>query len=162
MVLLSAAYRLDLYQRAYGWTEQRLYALAMIVFLAAALAILAWSVTRERMRWAVQPIALAALTIAAFVNVMAPSEYVVRANVARVLDPGSLPADAVRRLDVAYLVCLGDGAIPALAEVLPHLSEPDRIALGTQLRRDLEWRKRPEQQWQSWNLDRERARRALD
>ena len=162
VVLVSAAYRLDLYQRAYGWTEQRLYAVALIVFLAAALAILAGSITRGRMRWAVQPIALAALTVAAFVNVMAPAEYVVRANVARVLDPGSLPADAVRRLDVAYLASLGDGAIPVLVEILPSLPETDRIALGTQLRLDREWRERPEQPWQSWNLDRERARRALE
>ena len=161
VVLVSAAYRLDLYQRAYGWTEQRLYAVAMIVFLAAALAILAWSIARGSMRWAVQPIALAALTVAAFVNVMAPAEYVVRANVARLVDPASLPADAVRRLDVAYLVSLGDGAIPVLVGVLPSLPEPDRIALGTKLRLDREWRRRPEQPWQSWNLDRERARRAL-
>ncbi|MEK6573053.1 MAG: DUF4153 domain-containing protein, partial [Chloroflexota bacterium] len=39
-VLVSAAYRLDLYQRAYGWSEQRLYALAAIVFLALALAVI--------------------------------------------------------------------------------------------------------------------------
>ena len=161
IVLVSAAYRLDLYQRTYGWTEQRFYALVMIVFLAAALAILAWSLARGTMRWTLQPIALAALTIAAFVNVIAPSEYVVRANVARVLDPTSLPEDAERGLDVWYLSMLGDGAMPLLVEALPSLPEADRIALGRQLRRGVEWRGRPEQPWQSWNLDRERARRAL-
>lgn len=161
VVLLSAAYRLDLYQRAYGWTEQRLYAVAMIVFLGAALAILAGSIAHGTMRWAVQPVALSALAVAAFVNVMAPAEYVVRANIARVLDPGSLPADAVRRLDVCYLASLGDGAIAVLVALVPSLPETDRIALGTQLRRDVGWRKRAEQPWQSWNLDRERARRAL-
>ena len=161
IVLVSAAYRLDLYQRTYGWTEQRFYALAMIVLLAAALAIIAWNLSRGTMRWALQPIALAALTVAAFVNMIAPSEDVVRANVARVLEPGTLPADAVRRLDVAYLVSLGDGAIPVLVELLPSLPEPDRVALGTQLHWAVDWRKRPEQPWQSWNVDRERARRAL-
>lgn len=161
IVLVSAAYRLDLYQRTYGWTDQRLYALAMIVFLAAALGILAWSLVRGTMRQALQPIALAALTVAAFVNVIAPSEYVVRANITRVLDPTSLPADAERGLDVWHLSMLGDGAMPLLVEALPSLPEADRIALGRQLRWVVGWRARPEQPWQSWNLDRERARLAL-
>ncbi len=161
VVLVSAAYRLDLYQRAYGWTEQRFYAVAMIAFLAAALAILAWSIVRGRMRWALQPLAIAALTVAAAVNVMAPAEYVVRANVARVLGASALPADAQRRLDVWYLTSLGDGALPALLDILPSLPDEERRLLGTRLRQDLEWRARPPQPWQSWNLDRERARRAL-
>ena len=161
VVLVSAAYRLDLYQRAYGWTEQRFYAIAMIVFLAAALAILAWSLVRGTMRWAPQPLAIAALTVAAAVNVMAPAEYIVRANVARVLDPASLPVDAEHGLDVCYLASLGDGAVPALIEALRSLPEAERVRLGTRLRQEAEWRDRPEQPWQSWNVDRERARRAL-
>ena len=161
VILVSAAYRLDLYQRAYGWTDQRLYAVAMIVFLGAALAILALSVLRSRVRWALQPIALAALTVAAGVNAIGPADHVVRVNVARALDPSGLPADAVRRLDVPYLVWLGDGAVPALVELLPSLPEPDRGALGTQLRWRLDTPRRP-QPWQSWNLDRERARIALE
>jgi hypothetical protein len=161
VVLVSAGYRLDLYQRAYGWTEQRFYALAMIVFLAAALAILAWSLVRRTMRWTLQPLAIAALTAAAAVNVMAPSEYVVRANIARVVDRSSLPADTERGLDVWYLSSLGDGAVPLLIESLRSLPEGERLRLGTVLRQGIEWRDRPPQPWQSWNLDRERARRAL-
>lgn len=161
VILASAAYRLDLYQRAYGWTDLRFYALAMIVFLAAVLAILTLSVVRTRVRWALQPIALAALTVAAGTNAIGPADHVVRANVARVLDPSGLPADAVRRLDAWYLPFLGDGALPALVELLPSLPEPDREALGTQLRLRLN-ASRGSQPWQSWNLDRERARIALE
>jgi len=161
VVLLSAAYRLDLYQRAYGWTEQRFYALAMIVLLAAALAILAWSVARGAMRCALQPLAIAALTVAAAVNAMSPAEYIVRANISRVLDPSSLPADAERRVDVWHLASLGDGAVPALVGALSALPDAERARLGTRLRYELEWRERAAQPWQSWNLDRERARRAL-
>lgn len=160
VVLVSAAYRLELYQRAYGWTDQRLYAVAMIVFLGAALAILALAVLRARVRWALQPIALAALTVAAGVNAIGPADHVVRANVARALDPTGLPPDAVRRLDTSSLLWLGDGALPALVELLPSLPEPDRQALGTQLRWRLDAPRDP-QPWQSWNLDRERAGRAL-
>ena len=161
VVLTSATYRLDIYQRAYGWTEQRFYAAAMIALLAAALAVLAWSIVRARMRFALQPLAVAALAVAATVNVLGPSELVVRANVARVLDTSALPADAERRLDVWYLTSLGDGAIAALVNVLPLLPDEERRLLGTRLRHDLERRARRPQPWQSWNLDRERARRAL-
>ena len=161
VVLISAAYRLDLYQRAYGWTEQRFYAAAMIAFLAGALAVLAWSIGRARMRLALQPLTIAALAVAAAVNLLGPSDLVVRLNVARVLDQGSLPTDAERRLDVWYLTSLNDGAMPALVAALPSLPDEQRRQLGTRLRQDVEWRARPLQPWQSWNLDRERARRAL-
>src|SRR5438552_3388110 len=49
VVLVSAWYRLDLYQQAYGWTELRFYALAGIVFLALALGVIGWSVAVARM-----------------------------------------------------------------------------------------------------------------
>lgn len=160
VILVSAAYRLDLYQQAYGWTEQRLYALAMIVFLGATLAILAIGIARARVRWALQPIALAALTVAAGVNAIGPADRVVRANVARMLDPTGLPEDAERRLDTSYLLCLGDGALPALVALLPSLPEAERQALGAQLRSRLDAPRDP-QPWQSWSLDRERARLAL-
>lgn len=162
VILVSAAYRLDLYQRAYGWTDQRLYALAMIVFLGSALSILCLAVVRGRVRWALQPLALAALTVAAGVNAIGPADHVVRANVARVLDPSGLPEDAERRLDARYLVWLGDAALPALIELLPSLPEVDRRALGVQLRLQYERRTLPSQPWQSWNLGRERARLALE
>ena len=113
------------------------------------------------MRRTLQPLAIAALTVAAAVNVMAPPEYVARANVARVVDPSSLPADAERWLDVWYLSSVGDGAVPLLIESLRSLPGGERLRLGTALRQGIEWRDRPPQPWQSWNLDRERARRAL-
>ncbi|MDP9251427.1 MAG: DUF4173 domain-containing protein, partial [Chloroflexota bacterium] len=47
-ILVSAYYRLDLYQRAYGWSELRFYAFAAIAFLAIALAIGVSSVLRGR------------------------------------------------------------------------------------------------------------------
>ena len=35
VIVVSAAYRMQLYQLAYGWTEQRFYALAGIAWLGA-------------------------------------------------------------------------------------------------------------------------------
>lgn len=157
VILVSAYYRLYLYQQAYGWTEQRFYALAMIGFLAVVLGILAWCVVTERMRYAIQPIVIAVLAAGAFVNVAAPSEFIVRANVARSLDPTGLPYDAQTRLDVWTLASLGPGAVPVLVDLLPSLPEPEQ----RQLRDALSYQRWGHvTSWQSWNLDRERARHA--
>lgn len=161
VILVSAYYRLYLYQQAYGWTEQRFYALAMIGFLAVVLGILAWCVVTERMRYAIQPIVIAALAAGAFVNVAAPSEFIGRANVARSLDPTGLPYDAETRLDIWSLASLGPGSVPVLVEVLPSLSEPDQRRLREILHGFTQWHEGFGMSWQSWNLDRGSARRAL-
>ncbi len=162
VVLVSAGYRLDLYQRAYGWSEQRLYAFAVIACLAAAIAILAWSIATDRTAVAFSRMAAAATAVALLLNLLAPSAYVARANLDRSIDPSSLPEDAERALDSSYLVSLGDGAIPVIIDRLPQLPDRERAHLERLLarerfRRDLFHA--PD--WRGWNLDRELAREAL-
>ncbi len=160
VVLASAALRLDLYQRAYGWTELRFYAGVAIVFLAAALALLAWAVLRARMATILQRLATAGVAVALAANAIGPSAVVARANIARAVEPASLAVGASREVDLAYLVSLGDGAMPVLAASLSALPEPERGELERRLRLYALRRAAPGG-WQSWNLDRERAREAL-
>jgi len=162
IVLVSAWYRLDLYQLAYGWTELRFYALAAIVVLGLALLILAWSVMTDRMRFALQPIAGAALAVALGVNVIAPSAFVARADLQRITDPSNLPLDAQRELDPSYLMSLGDGAVPVLVELLPSLPAADRDLLRAWLRTRVRVRAGNADAWEHANLDRLRARDALE
>jgi hypothetical protein len=162
LVLVSAAFRLDLYQRAYGWSELRFYAFAAIAFLAGALAIFAWGVARGRMAFVVVPLAAAAVTVALAVNAIGPSGYIARANLDRVIDPTGLPEDAQRALDIGTLWSLGDGAIPDVVARLDDLPTKERIAVVDMLRTTLRWRNVDgEVDWRGWNADRERARRAL-
>jgi hypothetical protein len=162
VVLASAAFRLDLYQRAYGWSELRFYAFAAIAFLAGALAIFAWGVARGRMAFVVLPLAAAAVTVALAVNAIGPSGFIARANLDRVIDSSGLPNDAQRALDIGTLWSLGDGAIPDLVAGLDDLPTKERIAVGDLLRGTLRWRNVDgEVDWRGWNVDRERARRAL-
>ena len=51
VIVVSAAYRMQLYQLAYGWTEQRFYALAGIAWLGAGGACAAVLVGRDATRW---------------------------------------------------------------------------------------------------------------
>lgn len=162
IVLASAAFRLDLYQRAYGWSEPRFYAFAAIAFLAVALAIFAWSVGRGRMAFVVPPLAAAAVLVAIAVNAIGPTGFIARANLDRVIDPSGLPDDAQRALDIGTLWALGDGAIPDLVARLDALPAKERIAVGDLLRGMLRWRNVDEVvDWRGVNVDRERARRTL-
>ncbi len=161
-VLASAYYRLDLYQRAYGWSELRLYAFAATLLLAIALAIFAWSVMRARMAYVAPPLVAAAVAVGLCLNVIGPSGHIARANLARVIDPTGLPDDAQRSLDVGTLWSLGDGAIPDLVARLDDLPTTGRVAVVEVLRSTLRWRNVDgEVDWRGWNVDRERARRAL-
>jgi Na+-transporting NADH:ubiquinone oxidoreductase subunit NqrE len=162
VVLASAWYRLDLYQQAYGWTELRFYAICAIAFLGLALAIFALCVVRGRMSYAVQPLALAAVLVALSANAIGPDAFVARANIARILDPSGLPADASRTFDADHLVGLGGGAIVELVDAFPRLPLSERLQAGVLLRRELSRRdedRKPD--WQGWNLERERERAAL-
>jgi len=161
VVLASAWYRLDLYQQAYGWTELRFYAIAGIVFLALALAILAWSVSTARMHICLQPLAGAALLVALGANALLPSAFVARADLERLIDPSGLPADAERRMDPAYLVGLGDGAFPVLVELLPSLPWDDRSLLEAWLHWTARRRDGTPGPWESISVDRVRANAAL-
>ncbi len=162
VIVVSAAYRMQLYQLAYGWTEQRFYGLAGIAWLGASGACAGVLVWRNATRWLLHAGGLIALAVAIAVNLIGPSAFVARQNLERVVDPSGLPADAYRGLDAYYLATLGDGAIPTLVEYLPRLGDSDRAALGSAIRTlSLEGRDLGPVSLPSFNLDRERARQAL-
>jgi hypothetical protein len=156
IVVASSAYRMDLYQSAYGWTELRVYALAAIAAVAAALAILAWSLAARRTRYAAQPIAIVSFGIALAVNALGPSDLLARANIERA------PTEEVRRPDLWYLTSLGPGALPRLVAARDVLPEADRRCLDFALIQRYRAGIPQASSWQSWNLDRERARDALE
>jgi uncharacterized protein DUF4153 len=162
VIVVSAAYRMQLYQLAYGWTEQRFYALAAIAWLGAGGACAAVLVWRDATRWLLHAGGLIALAVAIAVNLIGPSAFVARQNLERVVDPSGLPADASRELDAGYLASLGDGAVPTLVQFLPRLGTADRQALGSALRTYvLEGRDLARSALPGFSLDRERARQAL-
>ena len=162
VILVSASYRLDLYQRAYGWSELRFHAVAAIAFLALALVLLAWALLAGRVVYALQPIALAAVLVAVGVNVVGPSAFVARSNVARAIDPASRPDDAERTLDLVYLYRLGDASLPVLVDALPSLPEAEWRCLDALLRWQQALRRDRSfaEDWRSWNYDRAGAAEA--
>lgn len=159
VIAASAAYRLVLYQGAYGWSEQRLYAGAAIAAVMGSLAILAAAVLTRRTAFALQPIVALMLGVALTVNALGPASVVVRANVARAVTSDE-PVSA-RRFDAWYLAFLGPAALPAVVAERERLSDPDRRCLDFALFQRYRFENTAQPSWQSWNADRERAREAL-
>jgi hypothetical protein len=162
VVLASALLRLRIYQDAYGWTDLRFYVLATIVWLAIGIAITIMLLVRDRMRWLLHGLAIAAVAVLVGINLVGPSRLIAEQNVARVLDPSLVPADGKSGLDVSYALRLGDDAIPALVTALPALDRVDRGVLLRRLQQRRDTLASPATtSWPSWNLGRELARRVL-
>ncbi len=162
VILGSAAFRLSLYQDAYGWTELRFYIDATIGWLALGIVAAVVLLVRDRMRWLVHAMTVSAVAILLAVNVVGAQRHVAEANVARLLDPSLVPPDGRRGLDLDYATTLGDDAVPALIAALPALPEANRSWLMLHLEyrwQELNWSEATA--WSAWNLARERARAAL-
>jgi hypothetical protein len=163
VILASAAFRLRLYQDAYGWTELRFFVAASIAWLAACVVLAIVLVGWGRMRWLPHGIALAAVAITLAVTAIGPQAFVMHQNLARVLDPGLVPPGGRSGIDLHYGMTLGDDAIPDLVAALALVPAPEGSTLLDQLhlrREELE-RDTASQGPLSWNLARERAREAL-
>jgi hypothetical protein len=145
-IVASAIRRLSLYEEAYGFTRLRVLVGAVELWLGVVFLLVILAGVRLRAGWlprAVLGTGLAALLVVAAVN---PDGFIAERNVDRYQRTGDL--------DTKYLATLSLDAVPAL----------DRLPAG---RRDCAlWRlyadlDTPQDDWRSWNLDRQRARAVL-
>jgi hypothetical protein len=164
VVLGSAFLRLRLYQEAYGWTELRFYGLAMMGFLAAGLVCAVGLVLSARSRWLPHALVVAGLAVSVVVNVAGPQAFVTARNLERAIDPSLVPPGGEIALDADYLARLGEGAIPVVVDALPRLASAERLALLAVLEAEYDRLRADEsvRGWPAWNVDRERARAALE
>ena len=164
LVLVSAFVRLRLYQDAYGWTELRFVVVAAILWLAAALAIVAGLLLTRRAAWTLHVLGILLLVTIGGMNVVGPQAFVAERNLERAIDPSLVPPDGRTGLDVPYLSTLGYEAVPAVVAAIDRLPDSaDRAWLSRFLEgRAADLRERPDLLgWPAWNLSRERARQSL-
>jgi len=150
-VIASAAYRMRLYQAAYGLTELRLYVSVGIVALTAVLAWLAGTVLRgrrERFGAGVVVIGVATLVTLHLLN---PHAVIARVNLGR--------AVAGAAYDGAYLRALGADAVPTLLAHMAQLPAPERCDVARHLAE--RWGGERIGGWRSWNASDARARRLM-
>jgi hypothetical protein len=150
-VLASAAYRMRLYQAAYGLTEARLYASVAIAWLTAVLAWLVLTVLRGRRERFLGGAVVGGLACLAALVALDPHARIAQVNVAR--------AAAGLEVDGDYLKTLGADAVPALLEGLDALPEAPRCEVARHI--EARWRGERPGGWRTWNLADWRARRLV-
>lgn len=150
LVAASALWRMSVYIRAYGLTEDRLYGAAIIVWIGAMIAVFARTILVGRPQGAAFGATASAALVLGLLNLANPDALIARVNLDR--------ADG-RRLDVEHLLTLHADATPVIASRLTALDETSRCALATRLAS--RWRETPPGDWRGWNLARARARRLL-
>jgi Domain of unknown function (DUF4173) len=164
VILASAALRLALYQGAYGWTELRFFVASSIAWLALCVALAIGLLVADRMRWLPHGLAASAVAVTLAVSALGPQAFVIRENLARVVDPGLVAPGGYAGFDLSYGLTLGEDAVPDLVAALTVLPSSERRSLlaQLQLRREDLANDPTTAGPLAWNLSRVRARAALE
>ncbi|MFF5231070.1 DUF4153 domain-containing protein [Dactylosporangium sp. NPDC000521] len=144
VVVVSALWRMDVYEQAYGFSRLRVLVSAFELWLGGLLVLIMVAGVVPATRWL--PRAAVALWVVTLLGlaVLNPDRFIAERNVARF---------ASNNTDVWYLSTLSADAAPALDKLPPGARE---CALSG-ISRDL----RDEDDWRGWNLGRAEARRIV-
>ena len=150
LIMVSALHRMWLYLDAYGLTQDRGYAMGVLLWAGIAIAWFAATVLQGRSHRFVFGAMVGALAVLGLLNAINLDAMVVRTNVAR--------ARAGAELDADYLASLSADAVPALVRALPDLPDDAACVVLEALAQHEESAERPD--WRGWHLARARARDA--
>lgn len=152
VIMTSALLRMLLYQREYGLTEERLYASALMIWLAIVFIWFSITVLRnERRRFAWGALA-AALFVLTTLHALNPDAFIVRVNMAHAQKNG-------RTFDAYYNSSLSADAVPYLVDALPTLPAGARQLMSCKLLD--RWSPPKRADWRTFNFARWSARKAV-
>ncbi len=143
-VLVSAVFRLTLYLRFYGLTEDRVLAFAVLVWVAAVLSWFGATVLRQRRTQFAPGVLVLSVCWLGLLNVINPERLIVETNLQR--------AERGLTFDAAYHARLSGDALPALLRGAERLSAVQSAELRTAL--TVAWARRAEQRddWRGWSV----------
>ncbi len=147
MIMVSAVQRLQLYYDAYGLTESRFYAAAVLAWIALGLIWFSLTALRGHRERFVFGVVAGGLLVVGSLNLMNPDAVIARANLER--------GAAGKVLDLDYLNRLSADATPTLMSSLPKLTRNDGCVVAKELAEERENRR--DGSWRSWSLGRSRA-----
>ena len=150
-VIASAAYRMRLYQQAYGLTEERLYVSVFIVWLIAVLGWLVFTVLRGRRERFASGIIFAGLVSIASLHVLNPHALIAKVNIDRIATGKPFDGD--------YVGALSADAVPVILAQVNRLPEAERCKVTRMLKE--RWSGERRGGWRTWNLSDWRARRMV-
>ncbi len=117
VIVVSALYRLHLYEQAFGFTRLRLFMNAFETWLGVLVLLVAAAGIKLRADWLARSIVVTAAGTLLVLAAINPDAFVAQRNVERYLATG--------KIDVLYLRALSADAVPVLA----RLPEPTRSCL---------------------------------
>lgn len=150
-VMISALKRMQLYVRAYGLTEDRVYVTVFMLWIAFVLGWLAVTVLRRRRHRFANGTIMGGLLVMVILNVLNPAAIIARTNLSR--------AESGQELDVLHLTGLGADAVPTISSRLPELSDGDKCTVVTVMA-GRQWAIQ-RGDWRSWNVGRQSARHVI-
>ena len=152
VMMLSALQRMRLYAASFGLTEDRIYATAIMGWLALVFILFAATVLRGRRSGFVLGAIVCGWLTVAVLDLVNPQAIVVRTNVERAVQGA--------QLDDLYVSSLGADAAPALAEAMTRVDGAARCSILRRFERTAKDRALglPED-WRWWNASRSRAYR---
>jgi hypothetical protein len=166
-ILLSAGARMKLYVHYYGISVDRLYASAVMIWLAIVFGWLVFTVLRSRPGTFATGLVASAYAVLFALNVLDPNALVARSNLAR---DAAVPAKGAGT-DLRYLATLGGDAVPMVVSALTASgAAPDSAAASERCsaaaillnRWSREGRAGSYKSWTQWNIARAGAMRAVD
>lgn len=150
VMLVSALRRMQLYVATFGLTEDRIYATAIMLWLALVLALFAATGLRGRSAGFVLGAIVSGWLVVAVLDAVNPQAVVVRVNAARAVHG--------ERFDAQYLTSLGPDAAPALAAATATVNEDARCVILGAIEKVAARREHlHSEDWRSWNASRVRA-----
>lgn len=162
IILASAYTRLRLYELAYGFTTLRTLAHIAMIFVGLLLAAAAALEITQHMSNAALVLIIALFAFGLTVNLLNVDRFVVRQNVARVLNPSE--DTSATPLDTGYLYSLSYDAIPVMVETYTDPQTPPNLrddlggVLACRLATENLDREEP---WSSYHYSRTRGKNLL-
>lgn len=143
-VLLSALQRLSLYLRFFGLTDDRVMALAVLIWVALMLSWFGWTVLRDRRaRFAPGVLVISAIWLGSL-NLVNPEGRIVETNLRR--------AERGLTFDIKYHARLSGDALPALLDGAERLGAVRAAELRAEIATVWAKRKVDRPDWREWSL----------
>ncbi len=156
VILLSAFYRLNLYESAYGFSRIRTYVHVFMIWLAILLLATILLELTGKLRGFALALLLVSVGFGASLAALNVDGFIARQNIAR--------AEAGWKLDGKYLASLSMDAVPDMADWYQRMAPgPARDSLGAALAcKNWQLQKQPALDWPSYHYSLARARATLN
>jgi hypothetical protein len=158
-IVASALQRMRAYLEAYGLTEDRLIATAVLLWLTLLIVLFGATVLRGRRRGFAFGAVASGFGLIAILHLLNPTAHAARSQLDRMEEASLQESSSGSRLDVDYLAGLGSDAAPILVQRLEELPPSARSDVARALLD--RWAAHGDRDWRSWNLADWRARRIV-